>query len=133
MPRGSAMRQQGPDQGFSAARRLRAPRLFAEAYSQDRRFRGRHMMLWLRKGTDAALRLGVVSSRKVGAAVQRVRARRRLREMFRRHRAELNGAVDLVLVARASLVLAPWAEVEADFLELMGKAGLWANAPGRQA
>lgn len=91
------------------------------------------MLLWLRSGPDAALRVGVVASRKVGPSVQRARARRRLREVFRRHRPELRGAVDLVLVARASLVLAPWAELVAEFLWLMDKAGLRTIAAGSKA
>ena len=124
MPHGSLTPRDRPDEGLPATRRLRATGLFAEAYAQDQRYRGRHMLLWLRRGADAALRVGVVTSRKVGPAVERARARRRLREVFRRHRAELSGAVDLVFVARASLVEAPWLEVVEDFLRLVDKAGL---------
>ncbi|TAN37977.1 MAG: ribonuclease P protein component [Verrucomicrobia bacterium] len=120
MSHGSA----SPDEGLPAARRLRATGLFAEAYAQDRCCRGRHLLLWTRRGAGAALRVGVVTSRKVGGAVQRAKARRRLREVFRRHRAELHGEVDLVMVARASLVEAPWAEVVSDFLRVVDKAGL---------
>ena len=126
MPHGSA----SPDEGLPASRRLRATGLFAEAYAQDRCCRGRHLLLWTRRGEGAALRVGVVASRKVGGAVQRAKARRRLRNVFRRHRVELRGEVDLVLVARASLVEAPWAEVVSDFLRVVDKAGLRIATPG---
>lgn len=126
MPHGSA----SPDEGLPASRRLRATGLFAEAYAQDHCCRGRHLLLWTRRGPGAALRVGVVTSRKVGGAVQRAKARRRLRSVFRQHRAELHGEVDLVLIARASLVEAPWMEVVNDFLRAVDKAGL-RQAPPR--
>ena len=120
MPHGSA----SPDEGLPASRRLRSTGLFAEAYAQDRCARGRHLLLLTRHGVGAALRVGVVASRKVGGAVQRAKARRRLRHVFRQHRTELHGEVDLVLIARASLVDAPWMEVVNDFLRVVDKAGL---------
>ncbi len=88
------------------------------------------MLLWLRSGPGAALRLGVVTSRKVGDAVARNRARRRMREVFRRQRAGLRGEVDVVLIARASLPAAPWNEVVQDFLKLAERAGLAAGGAG---
>lgn len=130
MPTGGAARGERPDEGLPAARRLRAPALFAEAYDQNRCHRGRHMLLWLRSGPGAALRLGVVTSRKVGDAVARNRARRRMREVFRRQRAGLRGEVDVVLIARASLPAAPWNEVVQDFLKLAERAGLAAGGAG---
>jgi len=76
----------GPDHGLPRARRLTRTSGFQEAYGQGRKFVGRYMVLFLRSGPDAALRLGVVSSRKVGGAVARNRARRRIREVFRHER-----------------------------------------------
>ena len=83
------------------------------------------MVLWLRAGPDAALRLGVVTSKKVSnRAVDRNLARRRLREIFRQHRAELSGPFDLVIIGRRNLLFASHQEVEAEFLKLAEKAGL---------
>ena len=83
------------------------------------------MVLWLREGEGAALRLGVVTSKKVSRrAVDRNLARRRLREAFRTHRDELTGAVDVVLIGRRNILDATQAEVEAEFLRLADKAGL---------
>jgi RNase P protein component len=47
--------------------------------------------------------LGVVTSKKIGGAVQRSRARRLLRESFRQHQHEFAQPVELVLVARNSI------------------------------
>ncbi len=49
-------------------------------------------------------RLEVVTSRKIGNSVVRIRARRLLRECFRLHQYDLGKPVNLVLVARASIV-----------------------------
>lgn len=67
-------------------------------------------------------RLGVVTSKKVGNAVIRSRARRLLRESFRLHRHELSRPVDLVLVARPSIVGKKFAEVERDFMRILRQA-----------
>ena len=131
MPTGCEARGERPDEGLPAARRLRATGLFAEAYDQNRCQRGRYMLLWLRRGPDAALRLGVVTSRKVGDAVARVKARRRMRELFRRRRSQMHGAFDVVLIARASLPDAPWAELVQDFQKLAARAGLLASGTGQ--
>src|SRR5580700_10564062 len=65
---------------------------------------------------EMSTRLGVVTSRKIGGAVARSRARRLLRESFRLHQNELARPVDLVLVARPSIAGKGFAEVERDFL-----------------
>ena len=105
--------------------RLRHSIQFEETYGQNRRWHGRHMVLFRRAAPEASLRLGVVASRKVGNAVERARAKRRLREAFRRHRGRFTAATDdVVLVARRSILSAPWNDVVADLLSLATQAGL---------
>jgi len=110
--------------------RLRHASQFEETYEQNRRWHGRHMVLFLHAAPDASLRLGVVASKKVGNAIARGRAKRRLREAFRRNRARFGGTTDdVVRVARRSILAAPWAEVVADLLKLAAQAGLLPPAP----
>ena len=110
---------------FGRKQRLRHTAQFQQAYDQDRRWHGRTMVLFLRAAPDASRRLGVVASKKVGNAPARARAKRRLREAWRRQRAEFTaGTDDVVLVARRSILAAPWAEVVADLLKLAAQAGL---------
>lgn len=104
--------------------RLLRAGLFEETYAQRRNAVGRHMVMWLRKADDAGLRLGVVASLKVGGAVARNRAKRRLREAFRRHRHEFSAGVDVVLVARRGADRALWKEFEEELLRLAGRLGL---------
>ena len=90
------------------------------------------MVLWLRTGDGAALRLGVVASRKVGGAVKRARAKRLLREAYRRNRFRFQGSYDVVLVARADLFRAPWDDIVQELLTLAGQAGLLAGREKRR-
>jgi ribonuclease P protein component len=79
---------------------------------------------WFRLPEGSGLRLGVITASKVGIAVERARARRLLRESFRLHQHELKGPLELVLIARPSIVGKAYADVEKDFLTTVRKAGL---------
>ncbi|HVY85842.1 MAG TPA: ribonuclease P protein component [Caulobacterales bacterium] len=64
----------------------------------------------LRRAPDGAIGLGLTASRKVGNAVARNRARRRLREAARQLMPQLGApGVDYVLVARPATPEADWA------------------------
>jgi ribonuclease P protein component len=95
-----------------------------ETFAQGRSIAGRLMVMWLREGDDASMRLGVAAGRAVGGAVQRNRAKRRMKEAFRLNRGRLNGKYDIVLMARGRLNRASWDEVQAELLDLAGKAGI---------
>ena len=79
---------------------------------------------WQRLPSGSASRLGVVTSGRIGGAVVRSRARRLLRETFRIHQHDLAAPVDLVIVARPSIVGKAFAAVEKDFLVALRKASL---------
>lgn len=79
---------------------------------------------WLPTGPSEPARLGVIVSRRLGGAVIRNRARRLLKESFRLHQHELARPLDLVLVARQSIVGRRFADVEKDFLTGLTRARL---------
>jgi ribonuclease P protein component len=67
---------------------------------------------------EALPRLCVVASgASVGGAILRNRAKRRLREVFRRHQDVLPRDIDIVIVARQAVNRRPFAELERRFLE----------------
>lgn len=79
---------------------------------------------WQELPPGSPARLGVITSRKIGNAVARNRARRLLRETFRLHQHDLNRPVDLILVARNSIAGKGLTEVERDFLGALRRARL---------
>lgn len=110
--------------------RLRHTAQFRETYDQNRRWHGRYVVLFLRAAPDASLRLGVVASKKVGDAPERARAKRRLRDAFRRNRARFTASTDdVILIARRSVLTAPWSDLVAELLKLAAQAGLTPPAP----
>ena len=121
-----------------APNRLRLGRPSRLAQSRDFarvRQRGERLVLgclianWNRLPDGAAPRLGVVTSKKIGGAVQRSRARRLLRESFRRHQHEFSQPVELVLVARNSIAQKDFAGVEKDFLAALRRVRLLKTEP----
>lgn len=111
--------------GFGRGARVKQGRDFAAVRAGGRRLvYGCLIANWLPRPAAAGSRLGVVTSSKLGGAVVRNRARRLLREAFRLHQTELTEPVDLVLIARNSLVGKDFAGMEKDFLTTLRKAGL---------
>ena len=132
------MRAESPDAGrrtpgtgrlrLGRASRLAQSRDFARVRQQGERLaQGCLIANWNRLPDGASPKLGVVTSKKIGGAVERSRARRLLRETFRQHQHELAQPVELVLVARNSIAGKRFADVEKDFLAALNRAGLRKN------
>ena len=116
-----------------APKRLRLGRPLRLAQSRDFarvRQSGQRLVLgclianWQALPAGSAPKLGVVTSKKIGGAVQRNRARRLLRESFRQHQHEFTQPVEIVLVARNSIAGKTFAAVEKDYLAALNRAKL---------
>jgi ribonuclease P protein component len=110
---------------FGRAARIKQGRDFARVRQEGERLAtGCLIANWRKLPSGSTSRLGVITAGKIGNAVVRTRARRLLRESFRLHQNELAQPVDLVLVARPSIVGKDFGEVEKDFLTSLRKSGL---------
>lgn len=129
----SSNRPQG-SQRFRASQRVKRNADFQAAREQGRRADcGAFLLTWrLRPGADASspARAGVVASRAaVGDAHERNRAKRRLREIFRKHQALVPGGYDLILTARSAALRLALAEMEQRFVNACRKLPPPPSAP----
>jgi len=93
--------------------RIRHRPEFERAYNQGVRISGRFMMLFVVPNGGPASRLGVAATRKMGSAVERNRAKRLARELFRRRK--LPTGLDIVIVPRRDMLDAPFSSLESDY------------------
>jgi len=111
--------------GLGRSARIKQGRDFVKVRNAgERMVKGCLIANWLRLPGEARSRLGVVVGKKVGGSVIRSRAKRLLRESFRLHQHELTQPLDLVLVARPSIVEKDFPGVERDFVAMLRQAGL---------
>ena len=123
--------QRPPRLRFSRGARIKRGRDFARLRQAGERLAvGCLIANWRRLPAGSASRLGVITGGRIGGAVVRSRARRLLRESFRVHQHDLAAPVDLVLVARQSIVGKGFAAVERDFLTSLRRGRLLKPASG---
>jgi ribonuclease P protein component len=112
---------------FGQDKRVKRSEDFAQIKSEGRRLaKGSLLANWaeIAGPQGQPLRLGVVTSKSIGGSIERSRARRLIREVFRQNQRMLRRPLTLVLVARQSIVGKGLADVERDFLNLMRQARL---------
>jgi ribonuclease P protein component len=108
---------------LSAAHRLRAASEFSRVREQGTSRAGKHVICnVLRHPEGGPWRSGIITTRKVGCAVERNLVRRRLREIIRA--AGLPSGYWVVTVARRSAVNAPFEELREDWLRTVNRAGM---------
>ena len=120
----------GPSERIHARHRLTAAADFTAVKSQGRAFRGAHCVLVVQPVPGEVTRIGFVASKRgVGGAVQRNRARRRLREIVRRRwsRVPHHGFLLVFIASRAALT-APHQELATEVESLLAHAGALAPA-----
>jgi ribonuclease P protein component len=96
--------------------RIRRRSEFERVYERGARVHGRFMTVFVLPNDSPTARLGIAATRKIGGAVQRNRAKRLVRELFRRHRPATG--LDLVVVPRRELLDASFESLEAEYRAL---------------
>lgn len=105
--------------GFGPAEHVRKRADFELIYKTGSKRSGRLMTMFTREREAGVARLGIAATRKMGAAVERNRAKRLVREVFRHHKPA--GALDVVVVPRRDILEAPYEKVEGEFVSLLSR------------
>lgn len=114
--------------------RLRRPDQFRRVRREGRTYTSPHLTLNVAAGRRQRTRCGFVVGKHVGGAVQRNRARRRVREAVRLALPSIVPGHDLVVVVRGAAVLTmPFASLQREVEHLLRRARLWSEAPGARA
>ncbi|MFQ6132155.1 MAG: ribonuclease P protein component [Armatimonadota bacterium] len=113
---------------MSHAREFRAGRIHRGAeirriLAQGRRYPSQHVVAVVQGREEGGPRLGVIVGRRLGGAVARNRAKRRLREIARSLWPRLVGPVDVLLLARPSADRASFGEIRASVEHSLRRAG----------
>jgi ribonuclease P protein component len=104
---------------FSASEHVRKRADFELIYKTGFKRSGRLMTMFTRERETGPARLGIAATRKMGAAVERNRAKRLVRELFRHNKPLL--AVDVVVVPRREILAAPYERIEVEFKSLLAR------------
>ena len=107
--------------GFGPAEHVRKRADFELIYKTGFKRSGRLMTMFTREREAGPARLGIAATRKMGAAVERNRAKRLVRELFRHNKPA--AALDVVVVPRREMLDAAYDRIEAEFRLLLNKRG----------
>ena len=118
-----------PSERFSRDRRVRRRREFQRVFDLSLRAKGRYLTILVGPNDVRTARLGIVASRKLGDAVRRNRAKRLIREVFRRSDLPGRRGMDVVVIPRRELFDATFADFQADFLTTLKRLAARLPAP----
>jgi len=98
---------------FRPAQRIRRHAEFQDVYEHGTRASGRYYTLFTKPNGLAVGRLGIAATKRLGGAVVRNRAKRLIREVFRRN--DIAPGFDIVVVPRRELLSTSLTILEHDY------------------
>ena len=104
--------------------RLRKHADYQRVYSSSRKRQSASMSWFLSAQDDATAqpRVGLTAGKVLGKAHERNRIKRRMRDILRRHVAELAPGTDLVLHPRRTVLSIEFTKLEAEIVRILGQA-----------
>jgi ribonuclease P protein component len=111
-----------------ASRLLRRPQ-FSRVFETGLRIQGRFLTVLLTPNETGRPRLGIVASRKLGNAVKRNRAKRLIREAFRRYELPAVRGLDVLVIPRREIFDAACSNLESDFRNALRRGAKRLEAP----
>ena len=104
---------------FTHAEHIRKRADFELAYKGGSKQPGRLMIMFTRARESGGARLGIAATRKMGSSVERNRAKRLVRELFRHHKPA--ASLDVIVVPRREMLDATYDRLEAEFCALLDR------------
>ncbi len=110
---------------FPKFARLTRASEFEKLKREGESFHGKFIVLSVLKNLPTGeVRVGLITSRRVGGAVVRNRVRRRLREIVRAARPELRAGIWVTLIARQSAARATFQGLSAEWQQLARRSSI---------
>ncbi len=97
---------------------------FRRLYNKGKSAVSPYFVVYCRRTGRPVNRLGITTGVKLGCAVKRNRARRRIRELYRTHERKVLTGYDIVIVARARAIYGRYHELERSFDKQLRQLGL---------
>ena len=98
---------------FRPHERIRRRVEYQQVYERGVRFHSRYSTVFILPSQGGIGRLGIAATRKLGGAVQRNRAKRLIREVFRRNK--IAAGFDVVVIPKRDLLDASLSALENEF------------------
>ncbi|HNX28214.1 MAG TPA: ribonuclease P protein component [Syntrophomonadaceae bacterium] len=104
--------------------RIRKSQQYNNVYQNGGKFASKCLILFILENKSGINRYGIVTSKKIGNAVTRNKARRRLQALIYENRIELKQGYDIVLVCRPLISKVEYSQIKKDFSILIRKTGI---------
>ncbi len=103
---------------------LNKNKMFQRAFNRGRQFVSPVLVTYVIKNRNNGKRVGIVTSKKIGKAFRRNRARRVIKEAYRLIWDKIFLGYDVVFVARGKTPFVKMGDVQKEMIKHMNKAGI---------
>jgi ribonuclease P protein component len=107
---------------FPKTDRILQRNVFRRVYNEGRKIQFKYFTAFVLGKEAGPVRIGITATRKMGNSVERNRARRLVREAFRKNKWLVPHGVDIVINVKHSLVEAGYRDFEGEFITFLQRA-----------
>lgn len=104
---------------LTSKERIRKKREFQNIYKRGKRINSKYFTAIYLPNNWEFSRLGISVSKSLGRAVKRNKAKRWIRELFRRNKELFKKPIDVIFIPKKSILEANWQDLQKDYRELI--------------